>query len=196
MFRQFAALSAVGTALVFAGCQLDPCYPGIDAHARYRVDVQELYTSQSTFMYDVNLTRYIGSDPPCTPGADGITPGAFLRLQGTGTTADKVGSCSIATADLVSGPAETMILGPSTNAVAVNQARIGDSLMYGVADVSFAGCRGAMALAVLPGNATGGILSTPVSGQPPPAVLFRYFFPTSGGCAECNDDFVIQLTKE
>jgi hypothetical protein len=102
----------------------------------------------------------------------------------------------MATADLVSGPAEMTILGPSTNEVAVNQARIGDSLMYAVTDVNVAGCMEAMALAVLPGEAAGGILSTPVPGQPPPAVLFRYFAPTSGGCSVCNDDFVVQLTKD
>jgi hypothetical protein len=79
---------------------------------------------------------------------------------------------------------------------AVAAARNGDAPMYAVDDVSVGACTGAMALVVLPGNAAGGIFATPVSGQPPPAVLFRYFFPTSGGCAECNDDFVIQLMKD
>lgn len=186
----------MGIALLLAGCHLDPCYPGIDPHARYRIDVQELYTAQSDFAYDVSSTRSEGFAVACPTTQDSVGPGAVFELQATGTMNDTTGSCSIGTANILSVPSQIDLRGPASDWHAKSVAGAGNPLLYATSDVSLPGCTGSMALDLLAGDLRNGVLATPQVGQVPPVVFYRYFIPTSGSCVECNDNFVIQLTQE
>jgi hypothetical protein len=195
--RTTAGLFVAGAVLLSAGCGTDDaCTPEIDPAGRYRLDVRELYTAQSTFTYDAGLTRSTGTVPACSPGFDGIVAGARLELQATAMVPDPMGTCSLVTADLVAAPPEITAFDKSLATQAVAAARSGESLMYAVEDVTLSACTGAIALVVLPGHAAGGTFAAPAPGQPPPVVLYRYFTPQTGSCAACDDNFVVQLTKE
>lgn len=191
-----AGMIAAAAALPAIGCHVDPCYPEVDPHGHYRVDVQDLYTAGGAFKYDSVLTASDGNVPPCSSGFDGIEAGAILEFQANGTAPDGTGTCTLVTADLVAAPSQITNIEPSADRVALAQAGHGDPLLYAVESVIISGCTGAIALGVLKGNAPGGIFASPQPGEPPPVVLYRYYSPSTGSCMECNDNFVAQLTKE
>jgi hypothetical protein len=189
-------LPLIGAAVLPMACHLDPCYPGIDPQARYRVDVLEPYTYQSSFTYDVTRIHQRGFDMACPTAQDGVGSGSMFELQVTGTMSDTTGSCSIATAEILSTPSPIELAGPVSSSVATGVARTGNPLLSATSDVDIPGCTGSMALLLLPGDLRNGILATPQPGHLPPVIFYRFFHPTSGGCVECDDNFVIQLTQE
>jgi hypothetical protein len=189
-------LAIMGTAVLPTACHLDPCYPGIDLQARYRVDVVEAYTSQSSFTYDGTRIHQLGVDVACPANQDGVGSGSVFELQATGTMSDTTGSCSIGTAKILSTPSPIELVGPSTSLLASRVAGTGSPLLSATSDVDIPGCTGSIALVLLPGDLRDGVLATPQPGQLPPVIFYRFFHPTSGSCVECNDNFVVQLTKE
>jgi hypothetical protein len=67
--------------------------------------------------------------------------------------------------------------------------------MYVAEAVTIGGCGGALGLGIRAG-APGELFAPPTTGQLPPALLYRLFVPSSGSCPPCDDNFVIQFTKE
>lgn len=196
LLESVCRLPLMGIAVLLAGCHLDPCYQGIDPQARYRIDVQELYTAQGDFTFEISRTRSEGLAVACPTTQDGVGPGSVFELQATGTMNDTTGSCSIGTGEILSAPSSIDLIGPASDWHAKSVGGAGTPLLYATSDVSLPGCTGSMAFDLLPGDLRNGILATPQPGEVPPVVFYRYFFPTSGSCVECNDNFVIQLAQE
>lgn len=177
-----------------AGCGGGLCNENIDQHGRYQIDAVDVYNQQSKFIFNGARAAYYMSTGACS-GVDGIDTGALLELQATGSVSDGTKDCQYVTANVTSAPQQITLQGPSSDPYATADARYGDTFMYAVENVAVAGCTGVMVLNLFGGGAEGGLFSTPVEGDFPPAILYRLFLPSTGVCQPCDDNFVIQLTK-
>jgi hypothetical protein len=186
-----AALAAV----LVGGCDHPLCTDvGIDPHGSYRATVVAAYEEQGSFTYQKSLIQ--ASYASC--GAlDGIGPGTELEFRATGRVDDKNKICQLIKSDLVSAPAAVVPADSSSQADAiVAQQQVSElSAMFAGEAVTIGDCGGGFGVSIRPG-APGQLFATPTAGQLPPALLYRVFIPTSGGCTPCDDNFVIQFTKE
>jgi hypothetical protein len=184
------AVLALGVTLagVVAGCRLQMCNDRIDASARYRVTVVDLYNAQSMF----TNPDPIGLDNSCA-GIDGLAVGNTFELQAHGTVST-VG-CMLVLADIVSGVGQATVLGPPETVGGIVAAKKGSGFMTAGAYVATSSGDGDLILELRPGGGLGGIYATPVPGQYPPLVLDRSFY-SSNNSQTCLDEFVVQLDKE
>ena len=99
-------------------------------------------------------------------------------------------------AELVSGPSQITVLGPSSDALALRMAVDGFDFLFSLDQVLIGTCAGILTLELGDGYGAGGIYAAPVPGQDPPVILHRLFQPSDpAACASCGDAFVVQLSK-
>jgi hypothetical protein len=195
---RLASWGAALAAALTGGCDHPLCSDvGIDSHGRYRATVVALYEEQGAFTYQQSLVQSSGFSKGSCGALDGIGPGATLEFKATGTVDNKNALCKLITAEVVSRPPEIVPGDSSSQAdeeFARRQVSESSSMFAGEA-VTIGDCEGAFGVSIRPG-APGELFATPTPGQLPPALLYRLFVPTSGGCTPCDDTFVIQFTKE
>ena len=187
----------IGGALCLAGCSTPPCKSGPQASGRYRVTVNEPYTEQSQFTFDINLTRQ--TVPNRCGGSFGTGAGAQLEFRTIGTLVKRDNDCTLVAADLTATSGDAMVLGPSSDSSALLAVQQTNAYFFAANEVETAGCRGTLAFEVIAGRAPDGLFSAPVPGQYPPAVLYRLFQPEQNDaaptCLFCDDAFVAQLEE-
>ncbi len=177
------------------GCSEPLCEPALSPKETYSVHLIDDYTSASRFTYSgVTGDRYPGSVGSCQ-AIDGFEIGASFTLRGHGEQSYRNNLCEYVTADFENPPAGLTIVGPSTNALALNRAMATEGL-YAVADVKTSSCEGAILVELFNGGSAGGFFSTPVDGDRPPAVIYRLFVPSTGPCQICDDNFAASVAKD
>lgn len=176
-------------AILASGCTPAPCDSALDPNgARYQVDIDGIY--DTTNVYSSNEGWTVGSGTPSCGGADGLGPGATLQIKTVGQSVNNNSACQAVNADLIAAPAALTIGGVS--ATTPPMVRDPQVVMYAVTDVTFAGCEGTSVLEFFAGP--GNVFAPPNdAGILQPAVMYRLFQPSSGSCALCQDNFVVQL---
>jgi hypothetical protein len=185
------AVLALGVALAGsgAGCRLQMCNDQIDASARYRVTVVDVYDSQSKFVDPSPI------DPAATcGGSDGLAVGTELEVQTHGTASGM--GCMVALADVVGSVGAVSILGPPETMAGTNGLKNDGNFMNAGGHVTLSVGDGDLVLGFRTGGGLGGIYATPVPGQLPPVVLDANFYPDPNLNQKCLDEFVVQLAKE
>jgi hypothetical protein len=188
------APAALAVILLSAGCE-KRCMESADPDAKYNVTVSDIYNAQRNGAINYPGGLDVDSTGTCA-GIDGIASGASIELRATGEADNHVGTCYLVSAQLVSAPPQLTLLGPSSNGPARTQITGSGAFMYSLEDVTVGGCTGVWVLGFFDGGNSGGIFAKAVAGGPPPAILYRLFLPSSGSCSICDDNFVVQLTKE
>lgn len=184
---------------VTSGCHHGLCVDaGIDPHGKYRATIAGLYDASSMFTYDPS-NRYSGDRPSCA-SADGLGAGVTLEFQNVGTVEPGNETCGLIVADLLSAPAEVMAGdGSATTEEQIAAAQVVyNGLIHTSQQATVGGCAGGYATMVATGNQPlSRLFDPPMTGQLPPALLYRIFVPVAGSsCQACEDNFVIQFEKE
>jgi hypothetical protein len=177
-----------------SGCSEPPCDSALSPNATYSVHLIDDYTSASRFRYSVvNGDSYPGAGR--CQAIDGFQVGAAFTLHGNGEESARNNICEYVTADLEGAPTGVTVVGPGTDALALNRTA-GTEGLYAVADVKTSDCAASILLKLYGGGAAGGMFSTPVDGDYPPAVIYRLFVPSSGSCQVCDDNFAASVAKD
>jgi hypothetical protein len=179
-----------------AGCQSRLCAPeGLNTSGEVlSATIVEPYTPNGDFIYDPQVVLGSGPTAPC-PGNDGLVQGAAVEFRTAGTVDNGTKTCQLITAKTIALPAPITAVSDDTDPLTNAQVSHDQAIIYSAENVSVNGCAGAYAFALISGDATGGIFSTPVAGTRPPAVLYRLFLPSTSACQLCFDTFVVQLTQ-
>jgi hypothetical protein len=179
-----------------AGCASRLCAPeGLTTSGEVlSATIVEPYTPNGDFTYSPQLVYGFGTTTPC-PGNDGLVQGASVEFRTAGTVDNGNKTCQLIEAKTIAVPAPITAVSDSTDPLVSAQVARDQSVIYSAENVSVNGCDGAYAFAIIAGGSPGGIFSAPAPGMLPPAILYRLFLPTGGGCQLCFDSFVIQLTK-
>jgi hypothetical protein len=189
-----AKLVGIGSTLLFfspVGCSAKLCDGAINPNnTEYLVDIDSLY-SESQF-YSSLEGDFLTSGTPSCNGADGLAPGAALTFKTTGRMAIQQNICDNVTAALISGPAGLTLQGNTVvNPTNIDTAK-GKVAMYSLTDVSFGNCTGTMIVEFVSGP--GNVFAPPIDGGLfQPVIMYRLFSPSTGTCAVCNDNFVVQF---
>jgi hypothetical protein len=119
---RFAGIAVLGGLVSTIGCGEPLCEPALSPEEAYSVHLIDDYTSAGRFTYSIaNGDSYPGSVGSCQ-ASDGFEVGASFTLRGHGEQSARNNLCEYVTADFENPPAGLTIVGPSTNALALNRA--------------------------------------------------------------------------
>jgi hypothetical protein len=184
--------------LTIASCDKKLCEPQIDVNgAVYDVSIARVYNMGEVYntvegnVWNPSTTMYT----PLCNGIDGLDVGAVLQFNTIGETPGENQGCSQAVAELVSGPSGLTIDGRLSQLPTWGpDLRTSTDVMYALPNVTFGGCSGTLMFEFF--DRPGDFFGAPVNdGGYQPAVMYRLFYPSSGTCSLCNDNFVVQVSR-
>ncbi|HEY4394986.1 MAG TPA: hypothetical protein VGP64_13035 [Polyangia bacterium] len=184
--------------VTIAGCGQKLCEPQIDVNgAVYDVSIARVYGAGEVYntvegnVWNPSTTMYT----PLCDGIDGLNVGAVLQFQTIGETTGEAPGCSQAVAELVAGPSGLTIDGRLSQLPTWGpDLRVSTDVMYALPNVTFGDCSGTLMLEFF--DRPGDFFGVPANdGGYQPAVMYRLFYPSSGSCSLCNDNFVVQVSR-